>query len=56
VLLLLDTKKLARFKRPGHRVTGNRRRASPGACYEAVYAAVDAHSRLAYIAAWPTWR
>jgi len=44
----LDTKRLARFQRPGHRVTGDRRRSSPGAGYEAVYAAVDAHSRLAY--------
>ena len=49
VLLHLDTKKLARFQRPGHRVTGDRRRASPGAGYEAVFAAVDAHSRLAYV-------
>jgi len=48
VLLHLDTKKLARFRRPGHRVIGDRRRSSPGAGYEAVYAAVDAHSRLAY--------
>ena len=49
VLLHLDTKKLARFERPGHRVTGDRRRSSPGAGYEAVYAAVDGHSRLAYV-------
>jgi len=49
VLLHLDTKKLARFERPGHRVTGDRRRASSGAGYEAVYAAVDGHSRLAYV-------
>jgi len=49
VLLHLDTKKLARFLRPGHRVTGDRCRASPGAGYEAVYAAVDAHSRLACV-------
>ena len=49
VLLHLDTKKLARFTRPGHRVTGDRRRASPGAGYEVVYAAVDAYSRLAYV-------
>ena len=49
VLLHLDTKKLARFERPGHRVTGDRRRASSGVGYEAVYAAVDGHSRLAYV-------
>ncbi|HGY10062.1 MAG TPA: IS481 family transposase [Oceanithermus profundus] len=48
VLLHLDTKKLARFKRPGHRVTQNRkdRNRSPGWSY--VFAAVDDHSRLAY--------
>ncbi len=49
VLLHLDTKKLARFERPGHRVTGNRRQASPKAGYAFVFAAVDAHSRLAYV-------
>ncbi|WP_456476515.1 IS481 family transposase [Oceanithermus sp.] len=49
VLLHLDTKKLARFRRPGHRVTGNRRQASPKAGYAFVFAAVDAHSRLAYV-------
>ena len=30
-LLHLDVKKLARFQRPGHRVTGNRRQSTPGA-------------------------
>lgn len=30
-LLHLDIKKLGRFRRPGHRVTGNRRQDSPGA-------------------------
>ena len=49
VLLHLDTKKLARFERPGHRVTGNRRQASPKAGYAFVFAAVDGHSRLAYV-------
>ena len=49
VLLHLDTKMLARFARPGHRVTGDRRRASPGAGYDAVFASVDAYSRLAYV-------
>ena len=49
MLLHLDTKKLARFERPGHLVTGDRRRVSPGAGYDAVFAAVDARSRLAYV-------
>ncbi len=48
VLLHLDTKKLARFRRPGHRVTGNRRQVSSRAGYAFVFAAVDGHSRLAY--------
>ncbi len=30
-------------------MTGDRRRASPGAGYDAVFAAVDAHSRLAHV-------
>ena len=49
VLLHLDTKKLARFERPGHRVTHNRgeRNRAPGWSY--VHAAVDGHSRLAYV-------
>jgi len=48
VLLHLDTKKLARFKRPGHRVAQNRkdRNRSPG--WSFVFAAVDDMSRLAY--------
>ena len=49
VLLHLDTKKLARFRKPGHRVTQNRkdRNRSPGWSY--VFAAVDDHSRMAYV-------
>jgi len=43
-----DSKKLAQFQRLGHPVPGDRRRSSPGAGYEAIYAAVDAQSRLAY--------
>lgn len=33
-LLHLDIKKLGRFERPGHRVTGDRRQDSPGAGWE----------------------
>lgn len=47
-LLHLDIKKLGRFWRPGHRVTGNRRGASRGAGWEFVHVAIDDHSRLAY--------
>ena len=46
-LLHLDIKKLGRFRRPGHRVTGNRRQDSPGAGWEYVHVAVDDASRVA---------
>jgi len=45
-LLHLDTKKLGRFVRPGHRVTGNRRQTSPGAGWEFVHVAIDDASRV----------
>lgn len=47
-LLHLDIKKLGRFCRPGHRVTGNRRQDSPGAGWEFVHVAIDDHSRIAF--------
>lgn len=47
-LLHLDIKKLGRFQRPGHRVTGDRRRDSPGAGWEYVHVAVDDRSRIAH--------
>jgi transposase InsO family protein len=51
-LLHIDSKRYARFERPGHAVTGNRfttgaeRRAARG--YEFAHSIVDDHSRLAY--------
>jgi len=51
-LVHLDVKKLGRFVRPGHRVTG---RAAPGATaqdghgWEFVHVAVDDYSRVAYV-------
>ena len=48
-LLHLDIKKLGRFKRPGHRVTGDRRntpKRGPG--WEYVHIAIDDHSRIAF--------
>ncbi len=48
-LLHLDTKKLGRFWRPGHRVTGDRRRRNAGAGWDVVHVAIDDHSRLAYV-------
>jgi transposase InsO family protein len=48
-LVHLDVKKLARFQRVGHRITGSRRKASDGAGWEFVHVAVDDASRLAYV-------
>lgn len=47
-LVHLDTKRLVRFRRPGHRVTGNRTIESPGAGWEYLHVAIDDHSRIAY--------
>jgi transposase InsO family protein len=48
-LIHLDVKKLVRFDRPGHRVTGNRRVGSPRAGFEFVHVCVDDATRLAYV-------
>jgi transposase len=48
-LLHLDIKKLARFERVGHRITGDRRNASDGAGWEYAHVAVDNAIRLAYV-------
>ncbi len=47
-LLHLDIKKLARFWRPGHRVTGTRLMGSDGAGWEFVHVAIDDASRIAF--------
>ena len=51
-LLQVDTKRLARFSRPGHRVTGDRYRTSAekdaGVGWEFCHSIIDDHSRLAY--------
>src|SRR5690625_4112987 len=47
-LLHLDIKKLGRFWRPGHRVTGDRQNACEGAGWECVHLASDDHSRVAF--------
>ena len=47
-LLHLDVKRLGRFVRPGHRVTGNRRKNSAGAGWEYVHVAIDDHSRVSF--------
>ena len=52
-LIHLDVKKLARFRRSGHRITGDRRGQSEGAGWEFVHVAVDDASRLAYVEVLP---
>lgn len=47
-LLHLDIKKLARFRHPGHRVTGVRAKDSIGVGYEYVHVAIDDRSRIAF--------
>jgi transposase InsO family protein len=47
-LLHMDTKRHARFVRPGHAVTGDRTRNSRGAGFEFVHTLEDDCSRLAY--------
>ena len=57
-LIHIDIKKLGRFKRPGHRVTGRRggenRNAKAG--WEFVHIAIDDNSRLAYLEILPNER
>lgn len=52
-LLHLDIKKLGRFRRPGHRVTGDRQLDSRGAGREYVHVAIDDASRVGYTAIHP---
>ena len=47
-LLHLDTKKLARFDKPGHRVTGDRTRNSRRAGRQALHVAIDDHLRVGF--------
>jgi transposase InsO family protein len=47
-LVHLDTKKLGRIVRTGHRITGNRRDRVAGAGWEYLFVAIDDHARLAF--------
>jgi len=49
-MLHIDTKKLGRIQRPGHRVTGNRAGSVYGAGWEMLFVAVDDHARIAFTA------
>ena len=49
-LIHIDVKKLARFRRVGHRITGNRQQGrSAGVGYDRVHVAIDDATRLAYV-------
>jgi transposase InsO family protein len=48
-LVHLDTKKLGRFRRIGHRITGDRRRRHRRGGWEFAHVCIDDHSRLAYV-------
>ncbi len=53
-MIHVDTKQLARFRKVGHRITGDRRLGcSPGAGYEKAHVAVDDATRLAYVEVLP---
>src|SRR5688572_15699928 len=52
-LLHLDVKKLGRFRRPGHRIHGDRQRNSAGSGWEFVHVAIDDYSRVAYVEVLP---
>jgi len=52
-LLHLDVKKLGRFRRPGHRIHGDRQRCSPDVGWEFVHIAIDDYSRVAYVEVLP---
>ena len=55
-LLHVDIKPLGRIGCVGHRIHGDRRRASRGIGWEYVHVAVDDHSRLAYVEVLPEQR
>jgi len=48
-LLHMDTKKLGRIVRPGHRVTGDPRDSVSGAGWEFAHVAIDDHSRAGFV-------
>jgi transposase InsO family protein len=53
-LIHIDVKKLAGFRRVGHRITGNRQQGrSAGVGYDRVHVAIDDATRLAYVEVLP---
>lgn len=56
-LIHLDIKKLGRFNKVGHRITGfPKRQRSRGLGYDYVHVAIDDHSRVAYVEVLPDER
>ena len=55
-LVHIDTKKLGRIERMGHRITGNRRDVYNGAGWEFLFVAVDDHSRIGFTDVYPDER
>lgn len=55
-MIHIDIKKLGRFWRPGHRVTGDPHQDSEGAGWEFVHVCVDDYSRVAYAEVLPDER
>jgi len=52
-LVHFDIKRLARIRKPGHRVTGDRRKESRGVGWEYLHMAIDDHSRIGFSAILP---
>jgi len=52
-LVHVDTKKLGRIIRPGHRVTGDRSGQVRGAGWQYLYVCIDDHSRLGFASIYP---
>ena len=52
-LLHIDIKKLGRFDRVGHRITGDRTQRARNIGWEHVFVAVDDHSRMAFTQVYP---
>ncbi len=55
-MIHIDIKKLGRFWRAGHRLTGNRKQDSAGAGWEFVHVCIDDYSRVAYAEVLPDER
>lgn len=52
----IDTKKLGRIERLGHRITGSRRDTAGSTGWEFLFVAIDDHSRVSFIDLYPDER